>query len=72
MKKTEIERIPIALPCEIERLCCGARIYNSSCSPEARVYLIDGRERMYLKVAESGSLKKEAVMTNYFNKKGRI
>ena len=70
MKKTLIDRTPMWLPDKIGQLCEGARIYDSSCSPEARVYLIDGRERMYLKVAESGSLKKEAVMTNYFNKKG--
>lgn len=70
MKKTEIERIPIALPEEIGRICRGARLFDSSCSPEARVYFIDRDGGLYLKVAKQGSLKREALMTEYFHKKG--
>lgn len=70
MKRTLIDRIPMWLPDKIGQLCEGAKIYDSSCSPEARVYFIDGREQMFLKVAKSGSLKKEAQMTEYFSKKG--
>jgi len=70
MKKTEIERIPIILPEEIGRLCEGARLYDSSCSPEAKVYFIDREGGFYLKIAAQGSLSREALMTEYFFKKG--
>ena len=70
MKKTEIERIPILLPEDIGRLCEGARLYDSSCSPEAKVYFIDREGGYYLKVAPSGALGREATMTEYFCKKG--
>lgn len=70
MKKILIERIPIALPEEVGRLCEGARIFDSSCSPEAKVYFIDREGGFYLKVAAPGSLSREAEMTEYFNKKG--
>ena len=70
MKKTEIARIPIWLPEEIGQLCVGARIFDSSCSPEARVYFIDRDGGYYLKSAAVGSLAREAEMTDYFYKKG--
>lgn len=70
MKKTEIERIPILMPEEIGRLCDGVRIYDSSSSPEARVYFIDRDNGLYLKIGEAKSLEKEAMMTDYFHKKG--
>ncbi len=69
MKKTEIERIPLALPEEIKRLCRGARVFDSSCSPEARVYFIDREGGYYLKSAAAGRLQREALMTEYFHKK---
>ena len=67
MKKTLLNDLPIALPSELERFVVGAPIYDSSCSPEARVYFIDKDEGYYLKVAKSGSLLREAQMTNYFH-----
>ena len=48
MKKREIRQIPISLPEDIGRLCEGSRIFDSSCSPEARVYLIDKDGGYYL------------------------
>ena len=69
MKKTPIEAIPIALPEEIKRLCFGAKIYDSSCSPEAKVYFIDRGEGLYLKISDRGGLEKEAMMNDYFYKK---
>ncbi len=45
-------------------------IYDSSCSPEARVYFIDTEEGFFLKSASAGALLREAQMTEYFNKKG--
>ena len=70
MKKTPIERIPGLLPLEIERLVSGAKIYDSSCSPEARVYFIDRDGGYYLKFAPKGSLAQEAQLTSYFHQKG--
>lgn len=70
MKRILIDKIPARLPEEIERLCRGARIYDSSCSPEARVYFIDRDGGYYLKCAGAGSLLRERIMTEYFHKKG--
>lgn len=70
MKRVEIDKIPIHLPEKIEKICLGARIYDSSCSPEARVYYIDRDEGYYLKSSAVGSLEREACMTEYFYKKG--
>ncbi len=70
MKRTLIERIPIALPEHILKFTEGARIYDSSCSPEAQVYLIDKDGGYYLKAAAAGTLKREAEMTAYFHSKG--
>ena len=70
MKKTLIDKIPTELPREIEALVSGAKIYDSSCSPEARVYFIDRDGGYYLKVGGAGKLRQEAEMTAYFYKKG--
>ena len=70
MKKILIDKIPVILPPEIEKLCCGARIFDSSCSPEAKVYFIDKGEGYYLKCAAGGSLLRERIMTEYFRKIG--
>lgn len=47
-----------------------ARIFDSSCSPEARVYFLDLDGGLYLKTSAGGSLQKEALMDDYFFKKG--
>ena len=70
MKKTLISKIPDNLPLNIEKICCGKRIFDSSCSPEARVYFIDREGGIFLKCAQKGTLKREATMTDYFHKKG--
>ena len=70
MKRTLIEKIPFAVPEEILRLTRGAKIYDSSCSPEASVYLIDKDGGYYLKLAKSGALGREAQMTEYFHSLG--
>lgn len=63
-------KIPFALPDKITRLVRDAKIYDSSCSPEARVYYIDKDLGYFLKVSAKGSLSNEAKMTDYFHKKG--
>jgi len=57
-------------PSEICYLMQGARIYDSSCSPQAKVIFIDKDSGYFLKTAAKGSLEREAVMTKYFHKKG--
>lgn len=70
MKKTALDNIPIALPSEFEHLLAGAPVYDSSCSPEARVYFIDRDGGYYLKCSQVGTLAREAQMTAYFHSKG--
>ena len=48
----------------------GAKVYDSSCSPFARVVFIDKDCGYYLKTSQKGSLKREADMTSYFASKG--
>ena len=48
----------------------GVRLYDSSCSPEARVYFIDRDGGYYLKSAPKGTLATEAALTRYFHAKG--
>ena len=45
-------------------------VYDSSCSPAARVYFIDAEGGLYLKTAPKGTLSREAAMTRYFGEKG--
>lgn len=70
MRKIPIDRIPDSLPPEIESLTLGAGLYDSSCSPEARVYFIDKDAGYYLKCAPAGALASEAAMARYFYGKG--
>lgn len=69
MKRTPLSHLPIALPEELSLLFRGARIYDSSCSPEARVYYIEKDGGYFLKTAEKGSLAREAALGRYFFKK---
>lgn len=69
MTRTLIDRIPLELPLEIERFISGARVYDSSSSPEARVYFIDKGEGYFLKSAGRAALGNEARMDRYFHTK---
>ena len=70
MKKTLLDKIPIELPNEIERLIQGAKVYDSSCNSSAQVLFIDKHEGYYLKIGEKGTLARERLMTDYFASKG--
>ncbi len=70
MKRTLIENIPFDIPAAFNVYVRDARIFDSSCSPEARVYFIDKDGGYYLKRGASGSLAREAKMTDYFHQKG--
>ena len=70
-----MKRVPITpklslYPKELHPLFEGADVYDSSCSREARVILIDKDGGYYLKSAPKGSLQREADMTRYFHQKG--
>ena len=66
MKKTLIKKIPNQVPQELQHFIADANIYDSSSSPEARVYFIDKDGGYYLKCAKIGTLEREAKMTQYF------
>jgi kanamycin kinase len=57
-------------PTELHGFIKNAKLFDSSCSSEARVTFIDKDSGYFLKTATKGSLKKEAVMTEYFHSKG--
>ena len=70
MKRTPLCAIPKAIPEELLKFIDGADLYDSSCSPEARVYFIDKDDGYYLKIAAAGSLAREAMMNGYFHSLG--
>lgn len=70
MKRTPLTHLPPALPEELRSLLEGAALFDSSCSPEARVCFIDRDGGYYLKSASKGSLATEAALTRYFHTKG--
>lgn len=70
MKLTIIKPSLDSIPPELHKLFDGAKIYDSSCSKEARVIYIEKDNGYFLKSAPKGTLKKEYDMTAYFSKKG--
>ena len=57
-------------PAEFHDLLTGAKIYDSSCSPRARVIFIDKGAGYFLKSAPTGALERQFVMTRYFHSIG--
>ena len=70
MKRIPFTPDPLHYPSDIRPLFEGATVYNSSCSPEAQVLFIDKDGGYYVKRAKKGTLKREAIMTEYFSQKG--
>ena len=70
MKKTLLKQIPNEIPQDIYRLIFSAKIYDSSCSSQAKVYFIEKDDGYYLKCSDKGTLEKERKMTEYFSIKG--
>ena len=62
----DLEAFPEALHPMLE----GAKLYDSSCSPQARVYFLDKDGGYYLKVSPTGTLQREAALTAFFHSKG--
>ncbi len=67
MNRTPITPILADYPTEYHALLDGADVYDSSCSPEARVVFIDRDGGYYLKSAPRGTLQREAALTRYFH-----
>ena len=70
MKRTLVQEAWEEFPSALHPYIKGARLYDSSCSPEARVYLIERDVGYFLKKAKRGSLQREASLTRYFHGKG--
>ncbi|MBQ4409708.1 MAG: aminoglycoside 3'-phosphotransferase [Firmicutes bacterium] len=67
MKRTPLQLNRSEWPGELADRLADAAIYDSSCSPEARVVYIDKGEGFFLKKAAEDALKTEARMTEYFH-----
>ena len=70
-----MKRIPLEItlkdyPEQYHELLFGADVYDSSCSPEARVIFIDKDCGYYLKSSKKNTLSTEASLAEYFCKKG--
>lgn len=55
------------IPGVFHTLLDGARVYDSSCSPAARVWYIDRDGGYYLKTAAKDTLRREAELTRFFH-----
>lgn len=66
MKRTPIAPDLEAIPELFHPLLAGCPVFDSSCSPDARVLYLEKDGGLYLKSAGKGSLKQEAQMDSYF------
>ena len=70
MKRTPVSLSPDAFPSIFLPWIKDTPLFDSSCSPEARVWFLDKEDGFYLKSAPAGSLDTEAQQTRYFHQKG--
>lgn len=70
MKRNEICLDLNDYPQKYHALFDGSKVYDSSCSKNARVIFIDKDGGYYLKASSKGSLEREAILDEYFSKKG--
>lgn len=66
MKRTPIVPDLAAIPEVLHPLLADCPLFDSSCSPDARVIYLERDGGLYLKSARKGSLKQEAEMNAYF------
>ena len=69
MKLTQIQPQIDQIPRDFHGLLSDCCIFDSSCSPEARVLFIDKDSGYFLKKAPKGALYQESIMTQYFHTK---
>jgi len=70
-----MNRIPVRInpedfPRVFRPLISQCPVFDSSCSPQARVYYLDTSGGLFLKRSGPGTLKAEAEMTDYLSRKG--
>lgn len=70
MKRTPIHPDLNKIPAQFHRLMQDAPVFDSSCSPRAKVYYIEKDGGLYLKSAGACSLEREARMDAYFHSLG--
>lgn len=70
MKRTLISLSREQVPARFAPFLDGATVFDSSCSPAARVYFLDKDRGYYLKTAPKGTLAKEAAMNSFFHSNG--
>lgn len=70
MKRKPVFPDPEQFPESLRQLVRTSSVYDSSCSQDARVWFLEGRETLFLKSAPAGTLKEEADMARYFHRKG--
>lgn len=70
MKLTPIGVNSFNFPAQIAPFVLGAHIFDSSCSPQARVFYSDKEQGFFIKSAAKDALKYEAELTRYFHSKG--
>ena len=66
MKRTPIQPDLNLIPKTFHTWLTNCPVFDSSCSPEARVFFLDRDEGLYLKSAKAGELRQEAQMDAYF------
>lgn len=70
MKRTLMQPDLSSFPEQFRPLLANANVYDSSCSPVAKVWFLDTEGGLYLKSAPLGKLESEVKMTAYFHSKG--
>lgn len=70
MKRSLISPDLSLFPEEYRPLIQPGKVYDSSCSRQARVWFLDVEEGYYLKASPAGTLKTEAAMDGYFHSLG--
>ena len=70
MKRTPVQVNIGEYPEELARFLQGFAVFDSSCSPEAKVLFIDRDSGLFLKTAGAGTLETEARMTAYLHSLG--
>lgn len=70
MKRIPISISPDLFPTRFHSYLECAHIFDSSCSPDAKVYYIDKGDGFFLKTAPKGTLAQEAAMTEQYHRLG--
>lgn len=70
MQRKLTRLLPEQIPAVFHPFLEGATVFDSSCSRAAQVYFLDKEEGFYLKTAPKGSLQREALLMDFFHKKG--